>query len=69
LDDSLAFLVPPTAEGLAGGIAQALQDPNEARARAGRGLDLIDREYSAARYREKVGRAYAEVARQLAERA
>jgi glycosyltransferase involved in cell wall biosynthesis len=65
LDDSLAFLVPPTAESLAGGIGQALRDPNEARARAGRGLELIDREYSAARYREKIERAYAEVARRV----
>lgn len=62
LDDSLAFLEPPTAEGLAQGIRQALDEPGEARARASRGLDLVDREYSAARYEEKVARAYAELA-------
>jgi glycosyltransferase involved in cell wall biosynthesis len=67
LDDSLAFLVPPTAEGLADGIGQVIRDPNQARSRAVRGLELIDREYSAARYRDKVARAYAEVARRARE--
>lgn len=68
LDDSLAFLVPPTAAGLADAIDRALGHPDEARARAVRGLELIDREYSVARYREKVGRAYAEVARRVGQR-
>ena len=67
LDDSLAFLVPPTPEGLADGVDRALRDPNQAHVRAVRGLELIDREYSAARYREKVERAYAEVARRTRE--
>ena len=58
LDDSLAFLVEPTPEGLAGGIRQALADPTEAQARAARGRALIEREYSPARYAEKVARAY-----------
>ena len=61
LDDSLAFLVEPTSEGLAGGIRQALADPVEAKAKAGRGRALIDREYSPARYAEKVARAYEEI--------
>ncbi len=61
LDDSLAFLVEPTANGLAGGIRQALADPEGARARADRGLALIEREYSTARYREKVAAAYAAI--------
>jgi glycosyltransferase involved in cell wall biosynthesis len=61
LDDSLAFLVEPTAEGLAAGIRQALEDREEARTRAGRGRALIEREYSVARYREKVAAAYAEI--------
>ncbi len=65
LDDSLALLVPPTPEGIAAGISRALAHPDEARARAARGLELIEREYSQARYREKVARAYAEVARAL----
>jgi glycosyltransferase involved in cell wall biosynthesis len=63
LNDELAFLVPPTAEGLAEGVRAALGDPEAARARAARGYDLIQREYSAKRHREKVAAAYAEVAR------
>ncbi len=63
LDDSLAFLVEPTPEGLASGIRQALRDPAEARARAARGRALIDREYSPARYAEKVSQAYRVIAR------
>jgi glycosyltransferase involved in cell wall biosynthesis len=65
LDDSLAFLVEPSAEGLAAGIRQALDHPGEATARARRGQELIDREYSPARYQEKVRAAYEEVARRL----
>jgi glycosyltransferase involved in cell wall biosynthesis len=61
LDDSLAFLVEPTPEGLAAGIRQALADPAEARARAERGRALIQAEYSPARFAEKVARAYAAV--------
>ena len=63
LDDSLAFLVDPTPEGLAAGIRQALADPAGARARAVRGRALIEREYSPARYAEKVSRAYGVIAR------
>jgi glycosyltransferase involved in cell wall biosynthesis len=59
LDDSLAFLVPATSTGLAAGIGQALRQPDEARARAERGLELVEREYSVARYSDKVARAYA----------
>ena len=62
LDDSFAFLVEPTPEGLAAGMRQALSDPAEARARAARGRELIDREYSSARYTEKVARAYSVIA-------
>ena len=61
LSDETAFLVEPTPAGLAGGIRGALEDPEEARARADRGHALIEREYSAARYREKVAQAYATV--------
>jgi glycosyltransferase involved in cell wall biosynthesis len=63
LDDATAFLVEPTAEGLAGGIRAALDRPDDAAARARAGLDLIEREYSAERYREKIARAYAAVER------
>jgi glycosyltransferase involved in cell wall biosynthesis len=62
LDDTLAFLVEPTPAGLAAGIRQALADPAEARARAEGGRALIEREYSPARFVEKVARAYAAVA-------
>jgi glycosyltransferase involved in cell wall biosynthesis len=62
LDDSLAFLVEPTPEGLAAGIRQALADPAAARARAARGRALIDREYSSARYTQKVAKAYSAIA-------
>jgi glycosyltransferase involved in cell wall biosynthesis len=58
LDDSLAALVEPTAEGLAAGIRQVLADPAGARARAERGRALIEKEYSPARYLEKVKAAY-----------
>jgi glycosyltransferase involved in cell wall biosynthesis len=63
LDDSTARLVAPTPEGLAEGIRQALDRPEEARDRAERGLALIEREYSVERYREKIARAYAAVER------
>ena len=65
LDDSLAFLVEATPEGLAEGIRSALQQPEEAAVRARRGRELIEREYSAARYKEKVAAAYAEIVRSI----
>ena len=68
LDDSLAFLVEPSAGGVASGLRQALEQKAEARARAERGLALVEREYSAERYRAKVAHAYAEIARALGER-
>ena len=63
LADSTAFLVEPTAQGLAAGIEAALDRPEDAAARARRGLELIEREYSVDRYREKIARAYAAVER------
>ena len=68
LDDSLAFLVEPSAESVASGLRQALEQKAEARARAERGLALVEREYSAERYRAKVAHAYAEITRALGER-
>jgi glycosyltransferase involved in cell wall biosynthesis len=62
LDDSLAFLVEPTPEGLAAGVRAALGDPSEAHARAVRSLALIEREFSVARHAEKVKRAYDAIA-------
>jgi glycosyltransferase involved in cell wall biosynthesis len=63
LDEAIALLVEPTPRGLAAGIREALDRPEEAHARAERGAALIDREYSVERYRQKIARAYAEVAR------
>jgi glycosyltransferase involved in cell wall biosynthesis len=68
LDDSLAYLVEPTPDGLAQGILQALAEPAEAGRRARRGLELVEREFSAARHAEKVRDAYAAVATAVAER-
>jgi glycosyltransferase involved in cell wall biosynthesis len=68
LDESTAFLVEPTAEGLASGIRQALSAPEEATARAARGRQLIEREYSKSRYGEKVARAYQAVEQIVAQR-
>lgn len=66
LDETTAFLVEPGPEGLAAGIRSALEDPDEARARAERGYALVERDYSKERYREKVARAYAEIERLVA---
>jgi glycosyltransferase involved in cell wall biosynthesis len=63
LDDEMAWLVEPTPQGLATGIRSALENTDDARARADRGYDLIQREYSTARHREKVAAAYATVER------
>jgi glycosyltransferase involved in cell wall biosynthesis len=62
LDDTMAFLVEPTPDALAQGVADALHEPFKAELRARRGRALIAREYSAARYAEKVAAAYAAVA-------
>lgn len=59
LDETLAWLVEPTPEGLAAGIMAALHDPFAAELRARRGRALVEQEYSAVRYAEKVAAAYA----------
>ncbi len=61
LDDETAFLVEPTPEAFAGGLRRALERPDEAIVRAERGYALVEREYSTARYREKVAKAYSAV--------
>jgi glycosyltransferase involved in cell wall biosynthesis len=61
LDDGNAFLVEPTAAAMAAGLHRALSAPDEARARADAGYALVSREYSVARYREKIAAAYAAV--------
>jgi len=63
LDDTTAILVEPTPRALAAGLQAALDRPEEAAARARAALDLVRREYSVERYREKIARAYAEVER------
>jgi len=62
LTDDTAFLVEPTAGALAEGIDAALRDPDECARRAVNGSALLEREYSAARYLEKVRAAYASLA-------
>ena len=64
IDDSLAFLVEPTAGALAAGVRAALADPKDAAARAASGKALLEREYSTARHAEKVKRVYQALARQ-----
>ena len=63
LDDTTAFLVEPTPAAFAAGVRQALEQPQEATARAERGYALIARDYSVARYREKIASAYQTVTR------
>ena len=58
LEDRVAWLVDLSAKGLAAGIRDALANRDEAAARAARARELVDREYSATRYVEKVSRAY-----------
>jgi glycosyltransferase involved in cell wall biosynthesis len=65
LDDATAFLVEPTPRGLASGIQAVLDRPDDAAARARAGRELVEREYSVERYREKIARAY-ETVRRLA---
>lgn len=63
LDDTVAWLVDPTPEGLALGIRAVLADPAEAQRRAERGRALAAAEYSEERYVEKVRAAYAAIRR------
>jgi len=63
LADTNAFLVEPRPEAFAAGLLQALGAPDEARARADAGHALVERQYSVARYREKIAAAYATVER------
>jgi glycosyltransferase involved in cell wall biosynthesis len=58
LDDENAWLVEATPEGLAAGIRAVLADPQDAARRAEKGRALVEREYSPARFAEKVRAAY-----------
>jgi glycosyltransferase involved in cell wall biosynthesis len=62
LDDTLAVLTEPTPEGLAAGVRRVLAEPEASAARADRGRRLIERDYSPARFAEKVRRAYESIA-------
>ena len=66
LDDTNAFLAAPDPADFADALRQAVEQPEQARARADRGYSLIEREYGVARYREKIARAYAAVERLIA---
>jgi glycosyltransferase involved in cell wall biosynthesis len=68
LDDSIAFLAEPSPGTFAAALRQALEQPADAAARADRGYALVAREYSTARYREKIAAAYEAVARLAARR-
>jgi len=59
LTEPTAFLVEPSAAGIAAGIREVLADPAAAAARAARARETIEREYSRTRYLEKVAQAYA----------
>ena len=68
VSQSNAFLVEPTPAGLAAGIQKALAERDEAVRRGLAGRLLIEREYSAARYAQKVRVAYEAVERRLSRR-
>ena len=59
LTEATAFLVEPTAAGIAHGIREVVDDPAAAAVRADRARETVEREYSPTRYLEKVARAYA----------
>lgn len=58
LDSSVAELVPPTAEGIAGGILRLLEDEGYARGLAAAALDLAQAEFSDDAYVRKVEEFY-----------
>lgn len=58
LDATSAILVPPTAEGLAAGITQALADPAAAAALGARAKALVENEYSYAVFRRRMAELY-----------
>ena len=62
LDESVAWLVEPTADALAAGIRAVLADPAQARRRAEAGRALVAREYSVERHAAKVAAAYEAIA-------
>jgi glycosyltransferase involved in cell wall biosynthesis len=59
LDDEIAFLTPPTAEGFGAGILAALGDPERARAVGARALHLAETKYSYEAYLARTRQACA----------
>ena len=57
LDDRVARLVPPTAQGLAGGIRDMLRDPSRAGNLARAAGELVREKYSYRSYVDKTRRA------------
>lgn len=58
LDDATACLVEPTASGLASGLARVVADGDYRRRLGEAARDLVDREYSAARWHERLSDFY-----------
>jgi len=58
LDPASAILVPPTAEGLAGGLIRALDEPAAAAARGARARELVMKRHTYARFRAELAAAY-----------
>lgn len=58
LDSRTAYLVPPTAAGLAEGVVRALGDPDESAARGRRARQLVLDKYSYEDFKANVGRVY-----------
>ena len=58
LDDTRAILVPQTAEGLASGLLEALEDPAHAQAVASEGRTFYEREYGWQHFVDEIAAAY-----------
>jgi len=61
LDPASAFLVPPTVEGLAAGLRQALDQPGEAARRAARARRRIEQKYTFEIFKGELQAAYAAI--------
>jgi glycosyltransferase involved in cell wall biosynthesis len=67
LDDTVAILTPPTAEGFAEGILSGIEDPARARAIGGRARDLAESKYSYEAYLDRTREACAHVVKPAAQ--
>ncbi|QXD16206.1 glycosyltransferase family 4 protein [Rhodocaloribacter litoris] len=61
LTDAVAFLCDPTPEAMANTLLEVLRDREHARQRAGRAVDLIEREHSYATFKQRLLTLYAEL--------